>query len=371
MGICIGVTSVVIISCISSLGGSLLNDELDSLGMSGILVGCNNNVSTSLSKDDFTAITQVNAVKDATPVVVETTQAGNKLSSEQTMVWGIDTSANEVVSLELMYGRFFNETDISGNAKICIVDQAFAQTIYKRDNIVGKNITIQLGKSSDEYTVIGVIKTGSGILQSTMGNILPTFVYIPYTTVHQALGTNDFQQVITRVNDGEDVEVLSSTITKTLDRKNGTTDAYSVTNLSQYRDTLSDILSLVTLILTAIGAVSLVVASLSIMTVMLVSVNERTREIGIKKSIGATNRDIMKEFLTEAVLISLLGCVLGVIIGFGVSFAGARYFGLSLSADPSLILFSFVFSLATGVIFGVYPAHKASKLSPVEALRDE
>ena len=130
-------------------------------------------------------------------------------------------------------------------------------------------------------------------------------------------------------------------------------------------------LEIITLILTAVGAISLLVASLSIMTVMLVSVNERTREIGIKKAIGASRSSIMVEFLFEAVLISLIGCVTGLLLGYAISASGATLMEITFPLNSKTILPSVVFSLVTGIVFGVYPAYKASKLAPVDALRME
>ena len=137
------------------------------------------------------------------------------------------------------------------------------------------------------------------------------------------------------------------------------------------KDGLTNMLDIITLVLSAVGAISLLVASLSIMTVMLVSVNERTREIGIKKSIGAKKSAILLEFLFEAVLITLLGCAVGIMFGYGISYAGASYFQMRLSFRGDILLLAVGFSLLTGVIFGVYPAAKASNLKPVDALRME
>lgn len=370
-GIAIGVTSVIIISCISSCGTSAVNNELDSLGLGGLTISAKENSDSPLSDDELQAIRSVPDVKDATPVLIQTTQVYSQNEKQSAFVWGIDSDAGDTVSLQLLYGRFLNKSDIGSCAKVCMVDKTFAQSIYQRDNIVGKNISVQCGAVMEEYKVVGVIKTGSGLLQNAMGTYLPNFIYAPYTTVREATGSLGYHQIITRAKDGSDLDALGKSIVRKLNDTSGLDDGYTANNLAKQRDILLNILDIVTLILTCVGAVSLVVASLSIMTVMLVSVSERTREIGIKKSIGAKKTTIMLEFLSEAGLISMLGCLVGVVLGLAVSFAGASMFQMTLNLNAGVLLFTCIFSLLTGIVFGVYPAMKAANLKPVAALRSE
>ena len=160
-------------------------------------------------------------------------------------------------------------------------------------------------------------------------------------------------------------------IVSALAHTTGVEDGYIANNLAKQKDGLKNILNIVTVILSAVGAISLLVASLSIMTVMLVSVNERTREIGIKKSIGARRNTILLEFMLEAVFISLIGCLVGAAAGNIISYIGASLFGIALKVRIDIMLTAMLFSLISGVLFGVYPAAKASNLNPVEALRQE
>lgn len=196
-------------------------------------------------------------------------------------------------------------------------------------------------------------------------------MYVPYTTIQTAIGRDDFDQIAVKVKAGSDVDSVGQGITKNLDRMNGTANGFVSNNLAKQKGTLTNILGIITLILSAVGAISLLVASLSIMTVMLVSVNERTREIGIKKAIGAKRSSIMMEFMFEAILISLIGCVIGILVGYFISWAGTSYFRLALSFRSDIMMLAVGFSLFTGIVFGVYPAYKASKLKPVDALRQE
>jgi putative ABC transport system permease protein len=252
-----------------------------------------------------------------------------------------------------------------------MVDENFSQASYKRNNIIGKKLSITSGGGTEEFEVVGIVKTGSGLLQNFIGNYIPNFVYVPYSTMQQLLGKDSFDQIAVKLKSGTDVDKTGDMLVQSLNRTNGSSNAFVSNNLMKQRDSLSNILGVVTLILSAVGAISLLVASLSIMTVMLVSVNERTREIGIKKSIGARKKDILLEFMFEAILITLFGSFFGIISGYAISYLGASYFGFTLGIRLDIMALAVVFSVLTGMVFGVYPAMKAAKMNPVDALRME
>ena len=374
-GIAIGVASVILISSISECGTSAVNTEMDSLGLGGLTISVNSSVNSShsvLSEDELEIVRDVQHVQQAMPLLMQNTKVNSHDSqSLDALVWGIDSKANQVISLQLLYGRMLNNVDIKSYNNVCLVDQTFAQNIYHRDNIIGKKISIFCGNVEEEFEVVGVIKTGSGLLQNLIGDYIPNFLYVPYTTLQNITGRGSFDQIAVRVEDNYDVDEAGQSIVSTLSNKTGVVAGFSANNLVKQKDGLKNILNTVTVILSAVGAISLLVASLSIMTVMMVSVNERTREIGIKKSIGARRSTILFEFLLEAIFISLIGCFVGLIVGIGISFLGAYYVNVSLQLRKDIILLAVVFSLLSGVVFGVYPAAKASQLKPVDALRIE
>lgn len=372
LGITIGVGSVIIIGNISQCGTNALNTELDGLGLSGLSVSSSTDAENiTLNDNDLNIIKKCDQVEQAAPIMVESTDVSTQRLNQKALVWGIDTKASQIISINLLYGRLFSNQDISTCANVCLVDEAFSKSAYKRNNIIGKNISILCGGAQESFKVIGIIKTGSGLLQNIMGDYIPNFIYVPYTTVQTAVGRDDFDQIAVKVKAGANVDNIGQTIVDSLNRNNGTTNAFVSNNLAKQKDSLTNMLGIITLILSAVGAISLLVASLSIMTVMLVSVNERTREIGIKKAIGAKRSAIMLEFMFEAVLISLIGCVFGIAAGYLISYAGAAYFGVALSVRSDIMLLAVGFSILSGTVFGVYPAYKASKLKPVDALRQE
>jgi putative ABC transport system permease protein len=372
LGISIGVASVIIIGNISQCGTAALTGELDSLGLSGLTISVAQNAqNVSLTDNDLNVVKKTAQVEQVTPIMMQSTNIQVRTIQNKALVWGIDSKASQIISLKVLYGRSINNQDVKTNANVCLVDENFSKTAYSRSNIVGKKVSILCAGIMEEFQVVGVIKTGSGLLQNLIGNYIPTFVYIPYTTMQNAVGRNTIDQIAVKVKSGSNMDQVGKSIVTTLNRNSGVADGFASNNLAKQKDGLTNMLDIVTLILSAVGAISLLVASLSIMIVMLVSVNERTREIGIKKSIGAKRSAILFEFLLEAALISILGCITGIIFGYIISFAGAFYFGMVLSVRLDIMLLAVGFSLITGIIFGVYPAAKASNLKPVDALRLE
>ena len=372
LGIAIGVASVIIIGNISQCGTDALTSELDSLGLGGLTITTSASASNVfLNENDLSLIQKVGQVEQASPILVQSTDMYVRQNETNALLWGIDSNASRIISLQVVYGRLLSGRDVSTCSNVCLVDEAFSQNSYSRNNIVGKKVSILCGGTMEEFTVVGVVKTGTGLLQNMIGNYIPTFVYVPYTTIQTALGRDDFDQIAVKIRSDADAESIGNLIVNRLNNSNGTTDAFVSNDLAKQKDGLTSMLGIVTLILSAVGAVSLFVASLSIMTVMLVSVNERTREIGIKKAIGATRGAIMLEFMFEAILISIIGCLIGIAAGYLVSYAGAVYFDAKLSTRVDIMLLATGFAILSGTVFGVYPAYKASNLRPVDALRQE
>lgn len=369
LGIVIGVSSVTIIGNIAQCGSTALNTEMNSLGLSGLTISATSSV--SLGQENLEAIAACEEVEEAMPVMMQTGAVSARSQESDALLWGIDENANRIISLEVLYGRGLNHQDVVLQKKVCLIDEAFSQSAFGRSNSIGKTVSLLCGGVQETYTIVGIVKTGSGLLQSFIGSYIPSFIYLPYTSMQSSLGRNTFDQIAVRIQEGEDADAVGSVIAASLNQSAGVEDGYVSNNLVKQKDSLTNMLNILTLVLSAVGAVSLLVASLSIMTVMLVSVHERTREIGIKKAIGAGKGKILVEFLWEALMISCIGAVLGAGIGTGISFAGAAIFGVSLQARMDIALFAALFSILSGVIFGVYPAVKASSLQPIDALHTD
>ena len=257
---------------------------------------------------------------------------------------------------------------MEGALPVCMLDETVAREAYQRANVTGKTIVLQIGGVEQEFEIIGVTATGSSLLQNVT-EFIPGMVYIPYTTMQNLTGRETFDQIAVRVRDGSDVEHAQTSIVSALERSGGLEGLYRTDNLAVQKERLSGLMDIVTLVLTAISGISLLVSGLSIMTIMLVSVNERTREIGIKKAIGASSGRILWEFLAEAVIISLLGSLAGILLGGGLCWLGMTLVGVRMTLSLTGLLGLIGFSVALGALFGVYPAVKAAKMRPVEALR--
>ncbi len=363
-GIAIGVLSVSLISMIGEVGKSQLNAELDSMGIGGLYVRAGEEM--PFTRRELAAVQANEHVSQATPLMTSYATISSRGVQRKAVLWGIDANAEDIVSLKLLHGRMIHPSEVSSRAQVCIVDESFAQLFYKRSNIVGKTVQILIDGRYEPFEVVGVVASGGNLLQGLMGDVVPAFLYAPFTTLGQLSHKEAFSQIVAKLKPEADEAAAASSIASDLSGERG---RIQVDNLNQQKERLNGVLSLVTLILSVIGGISLLVAGLSIMTVMLVTVHERTREIGIKKSIGASRRIILMEFLTEALLLSVLGCTIGIGTALMLGAAGCWLLGIPLEVNPSALLFCGMFSIGAGTLFGVYPAVQAARLKPVDALR--
>ncbi|NLJ17110.1 MAG: FtsX-like permease family protein [Clostridiales bacterium] len=369
VGICIGAMSVVIISTISATGTNEVNSQLINMGIDSVMVQVNKNVDdVVLSDEDIDEIKNISGVKDAMPLMSSITQSYLLNYTVDCVAWGIDKSADELISLKAKYGRLITNHDILSNSKVAVIDENIALQSYGRGNVVGKKVRIFLGGTFHEYEIVGVAESGITNLQSILSNIVPSFVYIPYSTMQMDTGRKNFDQIAVKLKPSEDNEQIISTVESHLNNIYNKENAISAYNLLQQKGQLESIMDMITIVLSSIAGISLVVSGLSVMTAMLASVSERRREIGIKKSIGAKNSDIYKEFISESLILSLTGSAVG--IAFSILFLKliAFLFRISIVFDWQIIMILIVSSAVIGIIFGAYPARKAAKMEPVKAL---
>jgi putative ABC transport system permease protein len=369
-GIAVGVASVVMVSAVGEIGKMQIGTQMSGMGMDNLVVTAQENGVTILSAESLSEIKSQNGVNNAMPLMNRITYGEILGNVRQIMVWGINEDAGEVIDIDLLHGRMINRGDINTNNNVCIIDENIARNAYKRSNIVGKKITVSFGAVSRELEVIGVVKSGVNALQSMLGGFVPDFVYIPYTVMQTELGKTTFDTITVKVDDAKTGDTVAASIETSLE-KDHTAASVSVDNLIRQKDNMNDIVGTASLALSAVAAISLLVSGTSVMTVMLVSVSERTREIGIKKSIGASNLTIMTEFLAESILITLVGAAVGLLIGCGAAFAACFILGISFTVSPVMCGAAAAVAVAIGAVFGVYPAYRAASLRPVEALRSE
>ncbi len=373
-GIAIGVTSVIVIGAIGNGAKLAVNSQLDSFGINGINISEQRQNYTDLSalmtQDDLKTCLSVQGVSSAMPLIMQEGDAVLRGQQKDALIWGVDSNARSMISLKVDYGRMFTTSQVQSHAKVCLIDDVYAKSVYKRGNIIGKTVSIYMGSDYETFKISGIVESGSSMLYNLVGDYIPTFVYIPYTTAEDLRLRQGFDQIMINDKSSASLDKTGTIITNLLAKKHSG-NSYSASNMDEQKNRLSGILNIITLVISAVGAISLVVAGLGIMTVMLVSVNERTKEIGIKKAIGAKKGIIMLEFLFEALSISLFGALIGIATGMGISFIASKAMGLIFSVNINSIILSSGFAVATGILFGVYPAYKAANLKPVDALRRE
>ncbi len=365
-GIAVGTLLVTMVSFLGSAGQTMVGKELTSMGLNGISIS--SSTEGGLKEETLDTIRSMTQITDAMPLSIHFTTADIGRYDGDVMACGIDAGADQVISLSCLYGRMLSKGDISGGAAVCVVDEALAMDAYGRENIVGKTLYLQSGSREEKFTVVGVSKAGSSVLQNITG-YMPTMVYFPYTTMRDITGVNTFDQIAVRVSAGITNEDARASIKKTLDRQDYTGTEFVLEDLAAQRDKLNGLMDIVRVVLQVISAISLLVAGMSIMTIMLVSVHERTVEIGIKKAIGATGGRIMLEFMAEAMMLTLIGSIVGSLVAVAACLIGSVVTGMEIGVSVSTVLAVTAFSLVLGIVFGVYPAKKAAALPPAEALR--
>lgn len=365
LGIAVGVTSVVLVSSIGEIGTAAIDSELSEMGMDSLVISA-----SELNEDDLQTVKAVSNVSDAMPLMNKVTTVSMHNKTISAMVWGVNEDADKVVNLEIKYGRLLNRGDIAQKKHVCVIDEAIANDMYKRGNIIGKTIEVLINGNQAEFEIIGVVRSGVNTLQNMLGGFIPDFVYIPYSVMQDYTNSYKFDNITVKLNDKTDSESAAQVIENMLNVSKEKTGV-KVENLLQQKEKMNNIMNIASVALSVVAGISLIVSGISIMTVMLVSVSERTREIGIKKSIGATTYAIMYEFLLESVLITLIGGVIGFVIGAGLSALLCLAVGLPAAVNVNTAINVLIISVATGVLFGVYPARKAAMLRPVEALRHE
>ncbi len=364
-GIAIGVFSVLVISAIGAAGQGLVGSELEKLGFDCITVSASQGELNALTGEELAAIAALEEVAVAAPLSTSISRAVMRNYAGEVLLCGVDQNVGQIIDLELKNGRLLEASDISAGANYCIIDEELAYAFYRRTNIVGKEMEVTVDQGTEVFTIIGVVDGESNILKNL------SFVYIPYTA-HQSLTRSSvIDQLFIKVSEGTSPEEAGERVTALLNSAAGYKNLYRYDDLAIQKERLESILGGITLVLSAIGGISLVVSGLSIMTTMTMAVRERTREIGVKKAVGAKTFHILREFMVEAVLLTAAGSFLGVLASGLLALAAGLLTGLGFLPKPQVIAAVVLFSVGTGAVFGVYPARLASRLHPVDALRHE
>lgn len=360
LGIIIGVVSVVMLMSIAESTTSSITDAISSMG-SDLLTVMVTDDDVKLKSDDYMELTQYDAIKGVAPYLAVNGTARSGSEYVSTSGIGVTAEYQEIADLALQAGRGIQPTDLEWRTNVAVIGTEIAEELFESYDVIGK--TFQM--SNRTFTVVGLLEeSGTDFTGSLDARVL-----IPLTTAQRISDSASVSTCYVQAASSNDVALAQSMTEAFLYAKTGDEDAYSVLNMSALLDTLDSVMSKVSLMLGGIAAISLLVGGIGIMNIMLVSVAERTREIGIRKAIGARRADIMSQFLIEACTLSILGGL----IGLGVSALGLRAFGLianlNVRLEWSAAVGALLFCVLIGVIFGSYPASKASRMTPIDALQ--
>ena len=371
ISIAIGVFSVLIISIISDNGVNLINNEMDTLGICGVSISKTNaKKDEMLSNDDLKEIKKQNYVESATPIITANGFLKN-CDNSATLVCGIDENAKSVISVETVQGEKINNSNIISKSMVCQIDKETAKKLFGSKDPMGEDIEIFIKGNTHTFTVVGIVKESSSILQSSVGELLPNIIYIPFTTLQKITGNSKINQIAVNFSKDYSNEICIEKIKSVINNKKIYSSNLRIEDLNKQRNTLNNLLGITTFVLKLIGGISLIVSGIGIMTIMLITVNEKTKEIGIKKSIGAKKSNIIFEFIFESAFISGIGGIFGVLLMIIAVCLVKVFFAMNIVVNLNTVIFTFLAAVLCGVIFGVYPAIKASNLKPIDALRSE
>ena len=379
LGIIIGVAAVIALVSIGNGVKQDIEDSISSLGSNLLVVlpgaprtpGARSSQGSmkSLKISDYEAIAKLEGVKAASPMTNGSYVVIYQNKNWTTSVAGVNSNFQDVNNWTMTSGRFFSDKNVQNRERVAVVGQTVVKNLFTDEDPVGKEIRVK----NIPFRVIGVLKSkGNG----TMGNDQDDTVLIPYTTSMERVEGIDYLRMLYVVaKDDEGIDRLQADIENLLrvrhNIKDTNLDDFNIQNMKSIMETVAQTTGTFTLFLGAVAAISLVVGGIGIMNIMLVSVTERTREIGVRKALGATYSVIVTQFLIEAVVISLMGGFIGIAFGIGASKVIGMVSGMSTIVSVPTIIMSFAFSMAIGLIFGIYPARKAAKLNPIDALHYE
>lgn len=377
LGIIIGISSVIMIISIGNGVKGGINSELNAMAGGQIYVysdGQNDEgISVEFTDEDIDALqTKVANVKAVTPRwTLSGTATGRKGIYTASMSLGMP-GLEYVSSDPIIAGRYFNENDYYSAYKVCVVTEASARAMFGTTNVVGMTFDFTMYGSTQEFTIIGIRKDNASVLVTVAGTETVS-IEAPLSAIREA-GFEIVNDALLIISDGaENASQVAADSVKLMENRHDVRgkNVIKVENFNDYMSQMNDILSYVTIFVVFVAAISLLVGGIGVMNIMLVSVTERTREIGIRKSLGARTGSILLQFLSESAIITLLGGIIGIVIGVLGATGVCTLIGFTARISVGTVIGASLFSSAVGIFFGIYPARKAARLSPIEALRHE
>ncbi|MBW5448116.1 FtsX-like permease family protein [Cohnella sp. CFH 77786] len=365
LGIIIGVTAVIALVALGQGATKSVTEQVQSLGTNLLTVNIlGRGTTNTLSLKEADELGNISGIQYLAPA--STTNASVKSGTESVNVSVVGTNAEyaDVREYQVATGRFLSQIDLDFYQKVAVIGSQTASDLFSGGNPIGQYVQI----NGSRFKVVGVLASKG----STTNGSSDEVVMIPQSSAERLFKSKGVRTIYVQVETADQIDAVAARLETALSKKfRGNTDSYRVFNQSDVLSTLSTVTGTLSLALGGIAGISLLVGGIGIMNIMLVSVTERTREIGIRKAIGAKKRDILTQFLIESMALSGLGGLLGIGIGIGAAKLAASLLKMQVEFSANIIVVAFVFSVLIGVIFGMFPANKAATLKPIEALRFE
>ena len=370
LGIIIGVMALVVLVSLVDSATNSITSEVSSLGSSLLTVRVSDDKGVPIKLQDLEAWVDTEpSIAAMAPYATSTATGKFGTESADFNVYGVTQDEYKIQSMQLIMGRFIAASDVKNSNRVCVIPEGTAEDLIGYKDCLGKEISL----NGIKYTVVGVLEDEEESLATILSGGMKT-AYIPYTSLMR-LSTDNGSSISTfyigaaegyTLDQAE--EVMKNLL---LERFNQDDDAFSISSQNMIEEAMGRISNFLNILLGGIAAISLIVGGIGIMNIMLVTVTERTREIGIRKAIGASRRTILVQFLIEAVVLCMLGCALGIFVSWGIlQIISAITVSASISfrLNGRVVVLSVLFCFLIGVIFGLYPANKAAKMKPIDAL---
>jgi putative ABC transport system permease protein len=388
LGIIIGVSSVITIITVGNSGKDFIIDFVNEIGGQSLNISASGKDATDSDKitdSDIDSIRKLDIIENVSPMSAKVTNVSTQHISGFALMQSANHEFQEIMSLKMLYGRYYTEYECNAQSRVAVVDSSTALAFFGREDAVGESIELSIEDSVISFKIIGVYSLKSTeYMEGAMSSLMDSFMansdnrafgrlIIPISVVQAVNGTDVYKNCYITTQDIEKLDQAGEQAVSVLAARhnNFDRDVYVATNMASLVDMLETIINIFTIFISAVGAISLVVGGIGVMNIMLVSVTERTREVGIRKALGARTRTILVQFLTESIIICLIGGIIGMAISMSISSVLANFMGVPLSIKVSTVLVAIGFSSAIGMFFGIYPARKAAKMMPIDALRRE